>query len=674
MVYQKVATLLYLALSHLLSVEAYENTPVLRRRTQGKSGDQCALRADIECKIKFSGGKSCDELPVSRGEECGDKDILIRYIICNDMSSDIISLLPDLTIAKYKDEDVKYFNNGVQTIIPAETCRTVPRTRTINTCGGRMTISLKVEGWVEGFTGVDGYYCFDYKFMNTKLAIPSPTPAPKQIPMIPNTSRPVKAPTRTLTKAPIKNPTEVPIKSPTKVPINKPTKAPIDSPSKAPRERSPAPTTKLIEPKVSLDIECSFRRSNSNLSYRPCDEMQNSFIDRADCNQDLRYEYIITNKSNHPVRAQGIVVRQKGSLVHLPVNNNPMTPGYSRVVVNSVEKNLCALNGNEVRSTAIAFAANAAGGIPGSDRESYAFNVPDIPLKWKMNDGVGCFIDGTGNTKTCNQFIKDISDGTECIVDVVFKYNIENTGIACDNIHTIDAIMSGGAPKGLALESINSCANKDFCPGDELIIDDKRSIDLCALQGTKVGFDVILNNNDDKQVGFHKYDSAPGPPPEPIQCLQRPCEMYFVFEERLCTASDNEFMNYGRRNLHEEQRLLKGKSKKNSDDDNYSSYFSCRDFCEFTSPSTVIITDIDGYEEYFRGDVKFGDVITIKSSSGELDSNTMVRIKDQQRDRTAQEFTFHSSCSKPLFTGDTFGALRLIGWKNYSQGTVRYDV
>ncbi len=83
----------------------------------------------------------------------------------------------------------------------------------------------------------------------------------------------------------------------------------------------------------------------------------------------------------------------------------------------------------------------------------------------------------------------------------------------------------------------------------------------------------------------------------------------------------------------------------------------------------IVSTDSDNPDDndpdvYFAGNVILGDVAVISASNAGQDrlrSATFVYIyADDSRTTLLQSVEFHTSCSQPLFSGDTFGALRLI--------------
>lgn len=326
----------------------------------------------------------------------------------------------------------------------------------------------------------------------------------------------------------------------------------------------------------------------------------------------------------------------------------------------------------------IAIASNPVDKAPASADDDYTFTLPTIPLQWELDQQVECFI-GDSMT-TCNDYISTITSADQCVVDVTFKYTIENTGFACNSIDTISASIDDISERALALDSIQSCSDRDFCPDDEWELADKRTINICAYSGQNASFELTLNgvdnsNNDEGDYSFAivtlPTTAAPtaaptsGSAPTRCQCTDRPSEMYFMFGDGLCDESSNQLS----RRLDTQTRSLRHKGGRSGDYSN--SYFTCEDKCsEITSPSTVIITDRGNDTEYFKGTVSFGDKIAAVAPHGyDVDSWMNVKVLDMDG-KIAQEFDFHSSCSKPLWTGDVFGALTLIGWKNDDQGLV----
>lgn len=97
--------------------------------------------------------------------------------------------------------------------------------------------------------------------------------------------------------------------------------------------------------------------------------------------------------------------------------------------------------------------------------------------------------------------------------------------------------------------------------------------------------------------------------------------------------------------------------------------FNCEGDAQMDQEVYILSTDDsdpddDGAKVWFSGTVALGGLFDISSFNGgrdELRSRTYVYIyDDESRDTLLQSIEFHTSCSQPLFAGDTFGALRLF--------------
>ena len=112
----------------------------------------------------------------------------------------------------------------------------------------------------------------------------------------------------------------------------------------------------------------------------------------------------------------------------------------------------------------------------------------------------------------------------------------------------------------------------------------------------------------------------------------------------------------------------------NSQSDSYHSKkkpaFTCDDNSPIPSHPWVVITSSDAKEEYFRGYAELGDKIQIASDKRMSSETTVGIYYNVDETYAAQSFTFHSSCSQNLFLGDTFGALKLVGFTNRQQGEI----
>jgi hypothetical protein len=111
-----------------------------------------------------------------------------------------------------------------------------------------------------------------------------------------------------------------------------------------------------------------------------------------------------------------------------------------------------------------------------------------------------CYIDNGRFDTTCAQYLATVPDGdSRCVVDVVYKYNVENTGSVCENINLVTSSINGGAAQIVPLDNLQG---RNFCPGDKIsFLDGKSNIQLCNLRGQELSFNVAMNGGGDGRVG-----------------------------------------------------------------------------------------------------------------------------------------------------------------------------
>jgi len=722
MMAQNIITLFYLAVVLKYSTSAHESSIRGHRgRKLQQPGPECAVSSSIVCMAEVDQGtytRDCTDLRngTPLGETCGNLNIMLTYTVCNEEADSTI-ILKNIGGVEAKFKGARAMPMNTSRLTKTE-CKSKNTLKMINTCQPTMWASLKVEGYLEGYPNDRDKYCYSWTWYNIRMRTHAPTHAPSEKPSEKPTDRLSEEPagsqrptgdrlntpfglppTKFPTKEPTKDPTRLPAKIPSKAPVVVLTKVPTEEPTKSP--------IKVIAPVINLVIQCYGQIPGSSV-YVTCDKI-GRITEQHNCRQNLRYEYTIENLSNHPIRAQSIVVYQAGIFLHhISLLDNIEPSDKFGIFTSPVTEDLCTLgSGEPIKTSAIAIAVDVTGKIQGTDSKSYTFNVPHSILQWLVKN-VDCFIND-GKKTTCNEHLSTNGNQDTCTKDVTFEYIIENIGPVCHYIESISSAIQNGYTKHLSLDTKYSCQERTFCTGtgNEWYLEDKRTVDLCAMNGN-IPFNININSASMK-VGYYKFPTGIGPTMSPAtttmppvittisptltvspsahmstKCLQTPSQITFVFGSRLCKDSVNQLDNNQRRDLNE--RLLKDDKKtnqkknkvkdnvKDSNQDinsgNSSNYFSCADYCELTRDSTIIVTDTDKHEELFNeGGFSFGDNLTIKPSCGKLSSDILVIIKDRSG-RISQKITIHTSCSKPISTGDTFGALELVGWKNNWQGMV----
>mmetsp|Transcript_1667 Transcript_1667/g.3054 ORF Transcript_1667/g.3054 Transcript_1667/m.3054 type:complete len:847 (-) Transcript_1667:240-2780(-) len=107
------------------------------------------------------------------------------------------------------------------------------------------------------------------------------------------------------------------------------------------------------------------------------------------------------------------------------------------------------------------------------------------------------------------------------------------------------------------------------------------------------------------------------------------------------------------------------------DDSENSQEFWCSDEKDISDWARIIVTDHKGKHVFFEGDVEVGQFFDIELKHKFPEDTTFkIMVDDSSKWHVAQIVKFNTSCEKPLFLEDTFGAIEVYGWKNHKQGTV----
>ena len=142
-------------------------------------------------------------------------------------------------------------------------------------------------------------------------------------------------------------------------------------------------------------------------------------------------------------------------------------------------------------------------------------------------------------------------------------------------------------------------------------------------------FECRANNAVD--VGFKKQTFL-----QKVECLSCPNTFIFKFNCKTCLQSTNS------------QDIL------------------CTDNAPIPDSARILITDTK--HVFFEGEVSRGDIFEVEA--GEASFKTDIVVKVIQNDHVIQIMKFHASCDKPIFLGDVFGSLQVVGWENRKQGRI----
>jgi len=477
-------------------------------------------------------------------------------------------------------------------------CREFSQVGKVNRCAGGFPAGLRIEGWIADKVSIPEFYCYAYDFAYNKWKLPSPTAEPTLIP------------------------TNVPS-------IN------------------PEP------PALSLSIQCLAETFDGSGKYISCTSI---IDDSTSCYRTIRYKYVIENDSPRPVKVQGLVVDRLGQMNNIVTD--PLTlstiPANEQIFFNGPfeELNLCELDGKKIETDAAVIAMTEAGKVPGHAEASYDFTVPKKPLDYEFST-IECFL---GDGKHCYEY-----EGEKCELDVTFRYSMKSTAMVCHEVTTTTMMISSHVPEELWIDD-KTCHERNFCPGETMIIPQKKTINICDYGTESIPFDSHINGVGPKTLSYN-FNYAPPPPPPPTDaCDGRPDVMAFKFKERLCSDSKNGQYAWN---------SLTGRKLSHS-----SSYETkvCEDFCELSDPSMITVASAyDDDATLFEDVVYEGQVFKFDGGlSGKIPSNLVVTIADSDG-HIGQRFTLHASCSKPLALQDTFGSLKLVGLLNSNQNVGRFN-
>jgi hypothetical protein len=290
-------------------------------------------------------------------------------------------------------------------------------------------------------------------------------------------------------------------------------------------------------------------------------------------------------------------------------------------------------------------------------------------------EGIMCEIDD-GTYMDCNQYVQAISSPSQCEVDIRFKYAFKKTSDLCLDIQKVTAALGPLGNTVVAFEDEISCQNRLFCGRNQFTISDRRaSVNLCTMtqdNNSRWTVDVDVYDTYNRKVEIDSAymwsalaprplplpiappapaPSSPSPLPRPVpinpapgsngvRCNGRPKKIKFEISPTNCGDSNNRL-----KQLRALKKSNNGKNKK--------TYFSCQGNKPTNYPMTVTFTTKYGNSAQVMTITGAGELMTPWSK---IPTNLTVKISDGTN---TQQITFHSSCSKPIYTGDTFGSFKI---------------
>lgn len=571
------------------SGESIGRERVLQEQVGPQSGQFCSVSTNVRCYLPGDKSSNCD-LGVQPFETCGERYLTFEYKICNqNVNGKIIPLRTnpdgeDGTVAMYRQQ----FGKPAILLSPLSTgqdnCRIATVTEEVNTCKQRVVGSLKFEGWVDGRVDEDGYYCYNFDFL--------------EVPFFKETEPPQKPPT--------------------------------------------PPTTAAD---IGLQSSCMYRRNNR--AYF-CGSTDFNALTFSSCSIEIIYINDIINYSGSAARIYGLYDSSLSNLV----DGSDIVPAGNALSVETNESiDICTQY--PIEKKFLALATPDGGGEADTAKDSVNFNTPLLPLNLRL-DSVTCVIDDSTETD-CKTYLTAVTSQEQCIVDIKFKYEVKKTSLGCVDITGVRSVLG---PLGGSSTNAIQCDARTICQNESVTIPDSRpAVNICTMSQNPNPWTTTLTirDNHNREPAFNLdyqwpiFTNPPPPPPAPtptppsgggVLCKRRPNKISFQIVPISCDQSSNSFVTTRNR------RALKHKRTQ----------YSCSGERPTSGNSYFHVTIYNGEEEeVFNNNVKAGEEQVLT----EVTTYTRVSISGNNK---VQDITFHSSCSKPISTGDTFGSFKIVNF------------
>eukprot|EP00557_Chaetoceros_sp_GSL56_P001182 CAMPEP_0176488648 /NCGR_PEP_ID=MMETSP0200_2-20121128/6830_1 /TAXON_ID=947934 /ORGANISM="Chaetoceros sp., Strain GSL56" /LENGTH=748 /DNA_ID=CAMNT_0017885663 /DNA_START=576 /DNA_END=2822 /DNA_ORIENTATION=+ len=274
-----------------------------------------------------------------------------------------------------------------------------------------------------------------------------------------------------------------------------------------------------------------------------------------------------------------------------------------------------------------------------------------------------CYLASDTNI-SCNDYMSRLSSdlSLQCTADVIIEYSITNIGKVEETLENIQTSFNSERPFVSVIDDLSLQA-RNLLPEKTVISSRRYSFDFCSTsEGSSLLFEIELDCTGgetyisslnysfdsiptsecfvDLDISCETLDGGPCRRPSDTLCTFRPFYFDFLLNGGICAESVNE---------------------------QDSSKFTCMDHRDISSFTQVFIV-VEGKKKtkhYFSGTVSRNEVFTIGIGS-KIDSDLRVSIYSQLGGILIQTLQFHSSCSKSLSLGDTFGAITIAGFRDKS--------
>jgi hypothetical protein len=272
-----------------------------------------------------------------------------------------------------------------------------------------------------------------------------------------------------------------------------------------------------------------------------------------------------------------------------------------------------------------------------------------------------------------NKLSTDLS--LDCKTDIIVEYSITNIGKVEETVDNIKAAFNGERPFESVVDDLPLPA-RTLLPGQTVTSSKTYPLDFCstyqASLETSLLFEIEVDCvSGETHIAAFNYSFERFPSPECLVELDISCKtldggpcLGKPASQGLCTFRPFYF-----------DFFLNGGTCAESVNEQDPSRFSCRDHQDISTFSQVyvVVKGVKKRKHYFSGMVSRNERFTI-GYGNRIDSDLRVSIYSHPGGILMQKLQFHSSCSKGLSIGDTFGAVTIAGFRDKSHDVVMGNV
>lgn len=256
------------------------------------------------------------------------------------------------------------------------------------------------------------------------------------------------------------------------------------------------------------------------------------------------------------------------------------------------------------------------------------------------NDKFGALtVTGFGDKK--NQLSSPVTEDPDSVFE--FAYTVLNVGETDAFLKEITFLSGGSEITSIDLGSSALQVGRSFSDSETINLSSLSSAtDVSAVVKANSPADLECSAEDRVTIGFESLDPPVVTSTEEgakVICLACPKIFLFKFRGGKCDKSRN------------------------------SQNIKCSDKLPIGSSAQVIVSDSYQKTIFFDQHLKKNSVFEVHAGSGSFKEGLIVKIIVENE--IAQIMQFHSGCVEPIYLGDVFGSIEVVGWKNFKQGYVK---